>query len=262
MFFIAFILGWVEGLTEFIPVSSTGHLILVGSLLHFTGDLASTFEVFIQLGAILAVVVVYRDRFLGLFSFKQSKGFSGFNGLLMLAVTTLPALVIGFATHHVIKEKLFNPFTVAIGLAVGGVWIILAEQFMKSSKKEGLDNLNWIDALVIGFFQCLALWPGMSRSASTILGARTIGIERKTAAEYSFFAAVPVMCAATLLDLVKARHFLHASDIPFFGIGFVVSFIAAWLCIRIFIQFVGKHTIAVFGWYRLAVALAVFLILR
>lgn len=258
----AIILGIVEGVTEFIPVSSTGHMILVGRLLGFEGETASTFEVFIQLGAILAVVVLYKERFIGLNPLTKEKGFAGKNGLILLFLTTLPALVFGFLAHGYIKRHLFNPTTVAIGLGIGGVAILLIERFLPGIKKRGIDSLGYREALAIGFFQCLALWPGVSRSGATILGGMTIGIERKTAAEYSFLAAVPVMCAATAYDLYKNFRFLQSSDIPVFALGFVVSFVIALLTVKSFTRLVGRSTLTPFGWYRIALAFVIFWLLR
>ncbi len=259
---LAALLGFIEGLTEFIPVSSTGHLILAGHFLHFEGDRASAFEVFIQLGAILAVFLLYIEKFLGLLDFKKKDGFSGSRGLFLLALTTLPALVLGLGAHHFIKEYLFNPKTVALGLAIGGIGIILVEKMKPAPVKFGLDQLQWTDALAVGMFQCLALWPGMSRSASTIVGGMLIKLDRKTATEYSFFAAVPVMVAAVALDLFKSLHFLHASDVPLFATGFLVSLISAWIVIKVFIAFVSHKSLGVFGWYRLALALIVFVLIK
>lgn len=251
---LAAILGFVEGLTEFIPVSSTGHLILAGHWLGFHGEKAATFEIFIQLGAILAVVCLYRQSFCDLLNPHKKEGFAGVRGSSLLITTTLPALGIGFLVHSAIKEYLFNPVSVAIGLALGGVWLIVTEKRLVKPKKTGLNSLNLKDALLIGFFQCLALWPGISRSAATILGAMTIGYDRKTATEYSFFAAVPVLFAATVLDLIKSRDLLTVSDLPFFMAGFFVSFVTAFLAVKYFIRFVSKHSLQGFGWYRLVLA--------
>ena len=254
----AIVLGLVQGLTEFIPISSTGHLILVGDLMHFSGERAATFQVFIQLGSIMAVVVLYRRRFLELLNVRRHSGFGGPRGLGLLLLTTIPALVLGAAFHDEIKMYLFSPFNVEIGMAVGGAWILLAERFFTGAARNDLDALTWKDALWIGCFQCMAMWPGMSRSASTILGGMITGLERKTATEYSFFAAVPVMVAATVFDLWKSLPCLDRTDIPLFSLGFLVSFISAWIGIRFLIRFVGRHTLVPFGWYRMAVAAAVF----
>lgn len=263
--FQAIILGVVEGLTEFIPVSSTGHLIIAGHFLGLVGEKAATFEVFIQLGAILAVVFLYKDRFLGLISLKKTDNFSGINGLLLLGLTTLPALVFGALAHSYIKRNLFNMTTVALGLGIGGVIMLLIErQYVRQgatpTRREGIDHLTFKDALAIGFFQSLALWPGVSRSGATIVGGIILGIDRKTAAEYSFLAAVPLMCAAVIFDLIKSitdtssGPLLSASDAPVFAIGFMVAFLAAMLAIRYFIRLLGQVTLRPFGWYRIAVA--------
>lgn len=260
--FYAFILGIVEGLTEFIPVSSTGHLIIAGHILGFEGERASTFDVFIQLGAILSVLFLYRERFFSILTFKKSEGFAGLNGLILLSLTTIPALIIGALAHGFIKRYLFGATTVAIGLGIGGIAILFTERFLPEEKKSGLDSLNWKDAIVIGLFQCLAMWPGISRSAATILGAMYIGINRKTAAEYSFLAAVPVMFAATAYDLYKSLPFLQASDISLFAVGFIVSFISALIAVKFFIRLVGSHTLISFGWYRIAIAAIILFALR
>lgn len=265
MYGIAILIGILEGLTEFIPVSSTGHMIIAGHMLGFTGQRADTFEVFIQLGAILAVVGLYWRRFMGLipgrsFAVKAggsafaTDGFQGWRGIGLLALTTLPALIAGKLAHGYIKEHLFSPLTVAIGLALGGLGLILVEVFRPKAEKLDIDSLGWKDALVVGLFQCLALWPGMSRSGSTIIGGMLIRIDRKTTAEYSFLAAVPIMFAATFFDLYKSREFLHASDLPLFAVGFFVSLVTAWFAIRYFVRYLANHSLQVFGWYRLALA--------
>jgi undecaprenyl-diphosphatase len=260
--FIPFVMGLVEGATEFIPVSSTGHLIVAGHLLGFTGEKASTFEIFIQMGAILAVLVLYASRFYGFFKFNDRTGFTGLRGISLLVLTTLPALVIGFLLHSWIKEHLFNPVSVAVGLIAGGIWILIAERSRQHRSITSLDSISWKQALGIGFFQCLAMWPGFSRSGATILGGMSLGFDRKTAAEYSFFAAVPVLSAAALLDLVKSLDTLSSSDIPFFGVGFLVSFVSAWIVIKFFIGFVSRHSLSVFAWYRFAAAAAILILLR
>jgi undecaprenyl-diphosphatase len=257
---VAILLGLVEGLTEYIPVSSTGHLILVGDLLGFDrlvgAEVAKTFEIFIQLGAILAVVVAYPGRFLGLLRLNDNRGFSGLRGLMLLLITSIPGGILGLVARPFIKEHLFQPFTVAIGLAVGALWILAIEWRPTRTRREGVDALDWRDALGIGLFQCLALWPGMSRSSSTILGGMMLGVERKTATEYSFFAAVPILAAATLYELYKSRGLLSAAHISVFAVGFGVSFLAAWAAVTFFVRFLSRHTLVPFGWYRLAVAAA------
>jgi undecaprenyl-diphosphatase len=262
----AIILGLVEGVTEFIPVSSTGHLVIAGHLIGFEGDRASTFEIFIQLGAILAVVFLYFDLFWKLIptrlDVKEEQGFSGLRGLLLLAITTLPFISLGAVGHSFIKNELFSTGTVAVGLAVGGAAILLIEPRLPGVRRVGLDSITWRDAFIIGLFQCLALWPGMSRSAMTILGAMIIGVERKTAAQYSFFVAVPALMAATGFDLLQNIGSLGTSDIPIFAIGFVVAFISAWFAVKVFIRLLATHKLAPFGWYRLGVAALVLLLVR
>lgn len=254
---IAVVMGIVEGLTEFLPVSSTGHLILVGHLLGFDGDAAKVFDIFIQLGAILAVVAYYFRTFAELFSAPSQRGFSGYHGIALLAITTLPALMIGKLSHHFIKTRLFSPDTVAIGLAVGALWILAVEFALKNEPRKDLSGLTWKVALGIGLFQCIALWPGMSRSACTILGAMMLGLDRASATRYSFFAAVPIMFLAVAYDLLQNASLLTASTIPWFLLGFLVSFVAALAAIKFFIHFVTRHGLGVFAWYRLALAAAV-----
>lgn len=260
--FVAFILGLVEGLTEFLPVSSTGHLILAGHWLGFSGSKASTFEIFIQMGAILAVVCSYFPRFISFLDLSKNEGFAGRRGIFLLIVCTLPALVLGFLLHSFIKEHLFSPQTVAVGFIAGAVWILIAEKFYKTPSKVSLDVVSALEAFKIGCFQCLAMWPGFSRSGATILGGMTLGLDRKTAAEFSFFAAVPLLSAAAILDLVKSIKYLSVSDLPFFGAGFLVSFITAWLVIKIFVGFVSRHSLSIFAWYRFAVGIAILFILK
>ncbi len=249
------LLGLVEGMTEFIPVSSTGHLILVAHVLGYTGERAKTFEIFIQLGAIVAVVVLYKDTFLQLVTRRRGPGLAGVHGVGLLALTTMPILGVGFLFYSVIKQYLLgSPLVVAVGFAVGGVALIAAEHWLPRVRYVGLGALRWREALTIGLFQCLAIWPGTSRAAATILGGMLTGVARKTAAEYSFLAAVPAMCAAVGYDLLKSRGQLQAADIPTFTVGFVIAFLAALLTVKGFIRFVGSHTLRVFGWYRLVMA--------
>lgn len=261
---IAFILGIVEGITEFLPISSTGHLIVVGNLLGFTGSRATTFEVFIQLGAILAVVVAYRQRFLDLISHSREtnqRGLSGFNGLKLLFLTTLPALLTGLLLHGFIKEELFNPAVVAVGLLFGGIALIAIERWYKPTSEVGLDKLTTKRALMIGGFQVLALSPGVSRSGATIVGGRLSGLSRAAAVEYSFLAAVPVMLAAVSYDMYKNLPLLQLSDIAIFAVGFITAFISALIAIKVFVRLVQRYTLEPFGWYRIALALVIFLTL-
>ena len=254
----AVIMGVVEGLTEFLPISSTGHLILVDHLLGFETlvgkDVAHAFEIFIQLGAILAVIAAYPGRFAGLLRFKENRGLTGMRGIGLLVITSIPASLLGLVARKYIHEKLFNPTTVAVALAVGAVWILAVEWFSPKAKTEGVDAITWKEALAVGLFQCLALWPGMSRASSTILGGMMSGMERKTATEYSFFAAVPIMIAATFYELYISYRSFSSTNFMMLAIGFVVSFIFAWLAVKFFIHFLSRHTLVPFGWYRLILA--------
>lgn len=250
----AVVLGIVEGLTEFLPVSSTGHLIITGHLLGFTGEKAATFEVVIQLGAILAVAVLYRDRFLGLLRTNPDRPFSGARGLWLLFLTSAPAAAIGFVAHDAIKEKLFSPVTVAWALGVGALAIIAVEAVRRKMRFKSLDHLTPAVALGIGFFQTFSLWPGFSRAAATIMGGMLLGCERKLAAEYSFIAAVPIMVAATGYDMLKNLHLFDSGDLSFLAVGFIVSFFAAWAAVKVFIGLLSRITLRPFAYYRLAIA--------
>ncbi|MDO9081908.1 MAG: undecaprenyl-diphosphate phosphatase [Humidesulfovibrio sp.] len=258
--YIALIMGLVEGLTEFLPVSSTGHLILAGHALDFTGPKADTFEIAIQLGAILAVVVLYHERFLGLLKTDPAKPFSGPRGIWLLFLTSLPALGIGFLAHKAIKTYLFGPRTVALALFVGALVMFAVEahaERQRRSRKRPVDSLDAMTprlALSIGLFQCLALWPGFSRAGATIMGGMLMNADRKTAAEYSFLAAVPVMCAAVGYDLLKNGHLFASGDLVFLAIGFVVSFVSGWAAVKGFIGLLSRFTLRPFAWYRLALA--------
>jgi undecaprenyl-diphosphatase len=250
----AILLGVVEGVTEFIPVSSTGHLIVAGHLLGLQGGKAATFEIFIQLGAILAVVVIERRRFAGLLRPGPAGGFAGPRGCALLLATSLPVLLAGYLLHQPIKERLFSPLTVAWALLAGGLGILLVEALRPAPRTLSVDGLDFRQALIIGLFQCLSLWPGVSRSAATIVGGLVGGLERRTAATYSFLAAVPVMAAATLYDLLKSWPLLDRSDLVPFVAGFAVAFLSAWAAVRSFVALLGRYTLRPFAWYRIAVA--------
>lgn len=253
----ALLLGLVEGATEFLPISSTGHLILAGHLLGLQQTWAPSFEIVIQLGAILAVAILYHERFFHLLPAGRLEGFGGWNGLWLLGLTTLPMLAVGAASGKWIKLHLFNPAAVALGLGVGGIAILVVERLPFQIRRQGLDSITWQDALAVGLFQCLALWPGVSRSAATILGGIMIGLERKTAVEYSFLAAVPVIFAAAIFDLTQSWSLLQPIDILIFSIGFIAALFSALLTIQFFLRFLRSRTLTLFGWYRLAVALLV-----
>lgn len=254
---IALLLGVVEGLTEFLPVSSTGHLILAGNLLGYTGPQAATFEVFIQLGAILAVIVMYRRRFADLFRRQPSNVLTGTSGLVRLGLTTLPAVVAGFLLHGFIKERLFTPITVATGLLAGGIVIILVERFYRPADEQELDRLSWRQAWYIGLFQLFALSPGVSRAGATIIGGRLLGLSRGAALEYSFLAAVPLMAAAVSYDLIRSLPMLSPGDILPFAVGFMTAFMSALLAIKFFIGLVKRYTLMPFGWYRICLGLLI-----
>ncbi|MFP5259458.1 MAG: undecaprenyl-diphosphate phosphatase [Acidobacteriota bacterium] len=255
----AVVLGLVEGATEFLPVSSTGHLILVGHLIGFTGDKADSFDVIIQLGAILAVVCLYWQRFWWLISPKPLHAFSGLRGLWMLFLTSLPAGIVGLLARKTIKAHLFGPTTVALALAVGALMIFVVERRKVRDRYYTLDEMTPGLAFGIGCFQCLSLWPGFSRSAATIMGGMLLGAKRSLAAEYSFIGAVPIMVAATLYDFYKSKDLFTSDDMGVLAIGFVVSFVAALLAVKGFIVLVKRMSLRPFAWYRLALAAAVFL---
>ncbi len=209
------------------------------------------------------MVWTYRQRFISLLSFKSAPtGVQGRRGITLLAITTLPALICGFLLHDFIKTSLFNPTTVALALGVGGVLIILFEKSFKAKADTGLDNITTRQALAIGLFQVLSLWPGVSRAAATIIGGMLSGLGRKTAVEYSFLAAVPVMLAATGYDLLKSLHNLHASDLALFAIGFITAFIAASFAIKWLLKLVQTQNFVKFGWYRIALAIIILLVLH
>lgn len=260
VFVIAAVLGIVEGLTEFLPVSSTGHLIIVGHLLGFVGDKAASFEVAIQLGAILSVIWLYWRRFVGLvpgtrqFTATAASSLNGWPGLWRIALATLPALAIGYLARHGIKEKLFNPEAVTVALAVGGVAILLVERFAARRRANALDAVTVVQALGVGLFQILALWPGTSRAAATIVGGMILGLERKAAAEFSFLIAVPVLCAASGYELLKMRDQFVLDDAVTLMIGLVVSFAVALLAIKGFVSYLSHGKLAPFAWYRIVVA--------
>ncbi|WP_293883035.1 undecaprenyl-diphosphate phosphatase [Sphingomonas sp.] len=247
------LLGIVEGVTEFLPVSSTGHLILAGELLGFQGNQSGTFDIVIQLGAILAVVVLYFGRFTAVAGglLKRDRGAIVFTRNIFLGF--LPALVIGAIAYRAIKAMLETPIIVAVALIVGGIAILVIERIAKRVTVTSVETMPWKTALGVGVVQCLAMIPGISRSGATIMGGLSMGIDRKTAAEYSFFLAVPIMVAASAKELWEARHVASSNDWSAIGIGFVVSFVVALAVIRAFITVVTRHGFAPFAWYRIVV---------
>jgi undecaprenyl-diphosphatase len=257
----AVVLGLVEGATEFIPVSSTGHLIVASAWLGRTGEAAKTFDIFIQLGAILAIVWLYRARLtqavLAARSDETSRRF-----LLNLLIAFLPAAVVGFLAHDWIKEHLFRVPVVAAALLAGGIAILLIERWGPPETVEGADAVPQRTALGIGLAQVLSLVPGTSRSGATIMGGYALGLSRRAATEFSFFLAIPVMLAATLYDLLKSLDALTAADVPGFAVGFVVSFISALVVVKGFLSYVSRHSFAVFAWYRIVFGALLLLFLR
>lgn len=262
---IAAILGVVEGLTEFLPVSSTGHMIIVGHMLGFEGETAKSFEVVIQLGSILAVVVMFWRRLFSLigihFGRTPHEGLGkGRLSLIHILLGMVPAVVLGLVLHDTIKS-LFNPINVMYALVVGGVLLIAAELFKpKEPRAPGLDDMTYRQALAIGCFQCLALWPGFSRSGATISGGMLVGVSRYAASEFSFLLAVPMMMGATALDLYKSFHFLTVADIPMFAVGFTTAFLVALVAIKTFLQIIKRISFIPFAIYRFIVAAAVYVV--
>lgn len=258
----AAVMGVVEGLTEFLPISSTGHLILTGSLLNFTGETAKVFEIAIQTGAMFAVMWEYRQRlfntFSGITSEPQAQRFA-----LNVIIAFIPAVVMGLAFAKVVKEHLFHPVPVASAFIVGGLAILLVEWLHKRrfgaqdlggqrrARVETVDDIKPLDALAVGLIQCLALVPGTSRSGSIIIGALTLGFSRQAATQFSFFLGVPTLLGAGGYAIWKQRHALHMGDLPMFVVGCVVAFISALLCIRWLIRYVSSHDFTVFAWYRI-----------
>lgn len=282
---LAVILGIVEGLTEFLPVSSTGHLILVGHALGFTGDVAANAEISIQLGAILAVMVFEREKISRLVSgaWEEQVAFRSFihNGqhsswtaclkastaahphlwfILGLGIAFLPAALVGLLAHGWIKAHLFTPHTVATTSIFGGIIILLVEALKRSNRVLQLEQVSPIHALYIGLAQCASLIPGMSRSGSTIIGGLLAGLDRKVATEYSFFLALPTIIAATLYETWKAKATFTEQDFLALAIGMVVSFLVAWGVIAAFLAYVKRHTLRVFAYYRIMLGIAVLLV--
>ncbi|WP_050608108.1 undecaprenyl-diphosphate phosphatase [Clostridium niameyense] len=268
------IIGIVEGVTEFLPVSSTGHMIIAGSLIGFNGSVydksyIDMFEIVIQLGAILAVVVLYWDKIIStLRNFLPSDRVPvkkcGLKFWLMIVIACIPAMVIGLPFHNKIEEKLFHPLPVAIALLVGAIWMIYAEnKYRNNTRSSSIDSINARQAVIIGLFQCLALWPGMSRSASTIIGAWIAGLSTVAAAEFSFFLAIPVMVGASGISLIKHNVFSTCSSMQLIAlaVGFIVAFLVALVVIDKFIKFLKKKPMKVFAVYRIFVSIVLFILI-
>jgi undecaprenyl-diphosphatase len=256
----AALLGLVEGATEFIPVSSTGHLIVVSQWLGYLDERAKTFDIFIQLGAILAIVWLYRARLArAVLAARHERESRRFLGNLLIAF--LPAAVIGFLAHDWIKARLFNPTVVAVALVVGGILILLIERWAPAPRVDDVNQLPPRTAWTIGWAQVLSLIPGTSRSGATIMGGYVLGLSRTAATEFSFFLAIPVMLAATSYDLLKSWSTLVPADAPVFAVGFVVSFVSALFVVRGFLSYVSHHSFRAFAWYRIAFGIVLLLTL-
>jgi undecaprenyl-diphosphatase len=252
----ALILGIIEGLTEFLPVSSTGHLILAGQLLGFNDEKGKVFEIAIQFAAILAVVWEYRAR-LGHALVSLTSEPASQRLAINLFVAFLPAAILGFLFLKQIKAYLFNPMVVATALIVGGVVILWAERRRHTVRADTVDDMTWRDALKVGFAQAVAMIPGTSRSGATIIGGLLFGLSRKTAAEFSFFLAIPTMFAATAYDVYSNWQLFSAGDIGMFAVGGAASFISALLAVRGLIRFISRHDFTVFAWYRIVFGVVV-----
>ena len=253
----AAVMGVVEGLTEFLPVSSTGHLILTGSLLGMTDAKSKVFDIAIQSGAILAVVIVYwqriRSTLAGLGSDARAQRFA-----LNVFLGFLPAAIVGLTVYKVIKTYLFNGPVVACAFIVGGLIILWVEKTQPVAPRiMEVDDLTPMDAIKVGLVQCLGMIPGTSRSGATIIGGMLLGLSRKAATDFSFFLAIPTLVAAGGYSLFKERHSLSMADAPMFAVGFIVSFLAAWACVRWLLRFISTHSFAAFAWYRIAFGIVV-----
>ncbi len=247
----AVVMGLVEGVTEFLPISSTGHLIITGELINFLDkDSRDVFEIAIQLGAILSICWLYRERLWRVASTLHTPTSQRF--VINLAIAFLPAAILGFLFIKTIKFYLFNPVAVACAFVVGALLILWAEKREHTITVQTVDDMNWRDALKIGCAQALALIPGTSRSGATIIGGLLFGFSRQAATEFSFFLAIPTMFIATLYDVYKNRDLLAAGDPTIFAIGFVVAFVSAMLAVRGLLLYIQRHDFTVFAWYRIA----------
>ncbi len=255
----AAIMGVVEGLTEFLPISSTGHLILAGSLLGFDDAKAKVFDIAIQTGAILAVIIVYwhkiRTTVVALPTQRQAQRFA-----LNVLIAFLPAVLLGLLLGKAIKEHLFTPAVVATTFILGGFVILWAERRQQSAVRiEDVDQMSALDALKVGLVQCLAMIPGTSRSGATIIGGMLLGLSRKAATDFSFYLAIPTLIGAGAYSLYKDRGLLSWQDLPMFGVGLVFSFISAWACVRWLLRYISSHSFTPFAWYRIAFGIVVLL---
>ena len=253
----AAIMGVVEGLTEFLPISSTGHLILAGALLGFDDDKAKVFDIAIQTGAIFAVILVYwqkiRDTLVALPSSRQAQRFA-----LNVLIGFLPAVVLGLAFGKLIKAHLFTPLVVASTFILGGFIILWAERRAPAATRvTSVDDMTALDALKVGLVQCLAMVPGTSRSGATIIGGMLLGLSRKAATDYSFFLAMPTLIGAGVYSLYKERALLSVGDAPLFAVGLLFSFVSAWVCVRWLLRYISSHSFVPFAWYRIVFGVVV-----
>jgi undecaprenyl-diphosphatase len=253
----ALILGIVEGLTEFLPISSTGHLIMAGDLLNFNDERGKVFEIVIQFAAILAVCWEYRARLVSVVEGLMQKQESAQRFTVNLFVAFLPAALLGLLFASKIKDYLFAPIPVALAFIIGGLVILWAEKRQHIVRIEKVDDMRWRDALKIGLAQSLALIPGTSRSGATIIGGLLFGLSRTAATEFSFFLAIPTLTAATFYEVVKYRSLFHAHDWWLFAVGSAASFVSAFLCVRWLLRYISHHDFSAFAWYRIAFGLVV-----
>ncbi|HXF66439.1 MAG TPA: undecaprenyl-diphosphate phosphatase [Burkholderiales bacterium] len=252
----ALVLGVVEGLTEFLPISSTGHLIIAGQLLGFVGEKAKVFEIVIQSGAMLAVLWEYRERFAGaLTGLRREPAARRFAANLLVAF--LPAALLGLAFGGWIKQELFHAVPVAAAFIAGGLVILWVERRPRAARVESVDDMTWRDALMVGLAQSAALVPGVSRAGATIIGGMLLGLSRRAATEFSFFLAVPTLIAAGGYDFYRHRALFEAADLGVLAVGFGVSFAAAFLCVRWLLRYIATHDFRPFAWYRIAFGLLV-----
>ncbi|MDR2014771.1 MAG: undecaprenyl-diphosphate phosphatase [Azoarcus sp.] len=259
-FITALLLGIVEGLTEFLPISSTGHLIIVGDLLGTTGDIDKVFDIVVQLAAIFAVCWIYRAKIAELTIGTLCRPYDrrSLRFVLMLILAFLPAAILGLAFHKTIKEVLFNPLVVAGALLVGGIIILIVERVLRNHPHQaGIDDMTANTAIKIGFAQALAMIPGTSRAGATIIGGVIFGLSRKAATEFSFFLAIPTMFGATVLDVYKNWHLFRVEHIPFFVVGCAASFISAMWAVRFLLRYISSHTFVPFAYYRIVFGLVV-----
>jgi undecaprenyl-diphosphatase len=252
----AAIMGIVEGLTEFLPVSSTGHLILAGSLLGIHDEKSKVFDIAIQTGAIIAVIIVYwqrlRETMLGLGNDAKARRFA-----INVGIAFVPAVALGLLFGKAIQAHLFTPIVVASTFIIGGFVILWAERRTSVARVDSVDDMTPLDALKVGLVQCVAMIPGTSRSGATIIGGMLLGLSRKCATDFSFYLAIPTLIGAGLYSLIKERALLSAADIPLFGVGLLFSFISAWVCVRWLLRYISTHTFVVFAWYRIAFGIVV-----